>query len=240
MEKTFFKRNIMKVQRKRHGFTLIELLVVIAIIGILAALLLPTLQKARERARQTRCMVNLKQIYTAMVEYGNDYDGTICPFTEQGGQGWEELLKPYTKGGKEKRYFDRDYNYKDYMLFFCPTRYSMGMQGLHSGYQTNYCVNSHVMGYSIVISSNPDPYSTNPTSNPFPLTKFSDHKYTEQIALIFEADSWTWHTPYNVHEWSDFVHNGRTNILLLDGQVKDIKQYQRVPVKFNDTDPPFD
>ena len=57
----------------------IELLVVIAIIGILAAMLLPTLQKARERARQIRCMVNLKQIYVAMVGYADDYDDYICP-----------------------------------------------------------------------------------------------------------------------------------------------------------------
>ena len=120
----------MKRKQQNRGFTLIELLVVIAIIGILAALLLPTLQKARERARQTRCMVNLKQIYVAMVEYSNDYDGYICPYYTYMGSAmtWEGILKPYTKGGKDVG-FHRQVNgkwvYYDYMLFFCPTRYSM-------------------------------------------------------------------------------------------------------------------
>jgi len=59
---------------KRHGFTLIELLVVIAIIAILAALILPTLTKARERANQAACINNLKQLYVAMCMYANDYD----------------------------------------------------------------------------------------------------------------------------------------------------------------------
>ncbi len=58
----------------RRGFTLIELLVVIAIIAILAAILFPVFARAREKARQTSCNSNLKQIGTAVLMYAQDYD----------------------------------------------------------------------------------------------------------------------------------------------------------------------
>jgi prepilin-type N-terminal cleavage/methylation domain-containing protein/prepilin-type processing-associated H-X9-DG protein len=67
------------VKAQKCGFTLIELLVVIAIIAILAAILFPVFARARENARRTSCLSNLKQIGLGMMQYVQDYDERYAP-----------------------------------------------------------------------------------------------------------------------------------------------------------------
>ena len=92
--------------KRLHGFTLIELLVVIAIIAILAAILFPVFAQAREKARQTSCLSNLKQIGLGTMQYVQDYDETYTGMGSianpiNGGTSsyvpYDALIKPYVK-----------------------------------------------------------------------------------------------------------------------------------------------
>ncbi|NUQ00816.1 MAG: prepilin-type N-terminal cleavage/methylation domain-containing protein [Armatimonadetes bacterium] len=89
---------------QRRGFTLIELLVVIAIIAILAAILFPVFAKAREKARQSSCQSNVKQLMLAHAQYMQDYDAATCPsylpWGPSGNSWWWPLLGPYVKNNQ--------------------------------------------------------------------------------------------------------------------------------------------
>ena len=92
--------------KHRNAFTLIELLIVIAIICILAAILFPVFAAAREKARQTTCASNLKQLGMAVVQYTQDFDD-IMPYSKNTyynaqaqavyAYGWEYALYAYVK-----------------------------------------------------------------------------------------------------------------------------------------------
>jgi prepilin-type N-terminal cleavage/methylation domain-containing protein/prepilin-type processing-associated H-X9-DG protein len=95
----------MSVRPTRSAFTLIELLVVIAIIAILAAILFPVFAQAREKARATSCVSNLKQMSTSLLMYSQDYDEYLCPdelpaqrpAPHPQNMVWDELIQPYAK-----------------------------------------------------------------------------------------------------------------------------------------------
>ena len=82
---TFSKNVSVCCREKRKNFTLIELLVVIAIIAILASMLLPALQQARERGRASKCTSNINQIGKAKSMYQADNNGFLVPYRNAGG-----------------------------------------------------------------------------------------------------------------------------------------------------------
>ena len=87
---------------RRRGFTLIELLVVIAIIAILAAILFPVFARAREKARQSSCLSNVKQVMLGVLMYAQDYDEMVPLIYTTGAPAvnfvvWPTAVQPYVK-----------------------------------------------------------------------------------------------------------------------------------------------
>jgi prepilin-type N-terminal cleavage/methylation domain-containing protein/prepilin-type processing-associated H-X9-DG protein len=128
----------------RHGFTLIELLVVIAIIALLAAILFPVFARARENARRSSCMSNLKQMGLAMMQYVQDYDecypNAIRGTTDTPPNGyqwygnnwyWPMVLHPY---------------YKTAQVFVCPSSSRVDTaSGQPAPFRGNYGANARVL-----------------------------------------------------------------------------------------------
>lgn len=210
------------MHRRKTGFTLIELLVVIAIIAILAAILFPVFAKAREKARQTSCLSNARQLGTACLAYAQDYDETFAPNRPRDINGnqlgtWRSAVQPYVKS---------------WQIFFCPSNSCSGGDTEEARVPNPLTTNHNNMHYF---------YQGNLfTDSGTPIASFD--KPAQQI-MVQEGygcfpDLGTW-----CNTWARWAcHSGGKNFAFVDGHSKWIKnQFLTTPVNMIiSSDPPRD
>ena len=222
--------------RRTSGFTLIELLVVIAIIAILAAILFPVFARAREKARQSSCTSNLKQIGTAILMYLQAYDEVMCdtvmgrdaPDHPARTNAWTAVIMPYVKNQQ---------------LFKCPSAWwgssAMGSWGQIQG---GYGGMREVMGYNGSLGYRAADWGGDPNLDaPGHGQPIAAMTAPAENILVSDATNWNtvreyWErtdnsgspTPGIAQEYNhayyviDSRHNGQANCAFADGHVKSL------------------
>jgi len=204
---------------KRRAFTLIELLVVIAIIAILAAILFPVFAKAREKARQSSCSSNLKQVALAILQYSQDYDERVV---------WS---RGYRSPGEIRRmagewYFSCEPYIKNRQISDCPSAANRGFNsgGVWSYNDTTVPVadRSYVVEYSknIRMSNQPAALIQEPASTV--LMTEGTNNYMRWHCPRTTATSACYKNGTNLtnYGWNNTRHNDGVNYSFVDGHVK--------------------
>lgn len=149
-------RGISRFKRKCNGFTLIELLITIAIIAILAGMLLPTLNKAREKAKEITCTGNLRQIGMASLSYTSDNQDYLPPINNSN-HGTRRITVFLASYAGTKTYTDKQSG-----LWFCPSHEQVapaaGTEGkYYNSYMPIVIEDNAAQGYSWYGSGSTDP-----------------------------------------------------------------------------------
>jgi prepilin-type N-terminal cleavage/methylation domain-containing protein/prepilin-type processing-associated H-X9-DG protein len=185
----------------KKGFTLIELLVVIAIIAILAAILFPVFAKAREKARQTSCLSNAKQIGLACMQYFQDYDECLVHYRYEVPWAtyriWSDWIAPYCKNTQ---------------IFICPSARTVvpTVGGVSGGYGWQY----RYLGWA--------GYGGSAATAARSLGEITAPAETIMIGeilsgvVVYPGDMPTYFDPYNASD----RHNNGANYCFADGHAK--------------------
>ena len=209
----------------RRAFTLIELLAVIAIIAILAALIFPVFAAAREKARQTTCTNNLKQIGSALLLYVEEWDDTfppLGPFT----LGYLPDLTPYLSKRNGGVWGCPNNPHLDELLEKQP-----GVTKEATSYNTSYCLNPHFVGYFLPgdhywgwMTRSPRLLSSveQPSSSIMVVEGILDPLFPRyDTSSIASLNSYRLHQDSaDLGHFSGTWHRGRGNYLFADGHVR--------------------
>src|SRR5205823_4219207 len=193
----------------RRAFTLIELLVVIAIIAILAAILFPVFAQAREKARQTACLSNMKQVGIGLQMYAQDYDEILPPAND--------AVPDFTSPAAPANFLGALVPYiKSKPIFNCPsapwTKTASLMPNAENS--SNYMGNGVIMGRPLAVTPNP-----------------ADIVYLQEVGAL---ERLAWLRPVcdakgNCVAWCDWevgrhwytnLHFGGGNLIFADGHAK--------------------
>jgi len=171
--------------RNAPMFTLIELLVVIAIIAILAAILMPALQQARERANNTNCVNNLKAIMLGYRQYSDDYQGVLLPAKPDSGHWWGSVLPKYvngSKGASDQVYPDQT-GQPEWKVFRCPAEQAeFGNWAAEKLPYTHYAINVRIVGVGYGI-----PRGSGTNDTPVLPCKETDISNASKAAIFFDG-----------------------------------------------------
>ena len=193
-------------------FTLIELLIVVAIIAILAGMLLPALNKARETAHGISCASNLKQFGSAMSMYINDYDGYPLPI--KGKDFATNPNKYYWDYSYGKLYLCGERGLASWKVFRCPSDTIKYTDPLHHRLSYGNIAMFFLADYPCKVSS----YKMHSRTYFIAETNYLyDEKYSNSKCGLVDGSKGYWFIDYNTRIGAN--HNDMANILFLDGHV---------------------